>query len=37
MVHSTFGNPGVARTTLLIQGEYIRPTLVKDVREHVLS
>jgi len=37
LVHSTFGHPGVARTTLLVQGKYNWPTLVRDVREYVLS
>ena len=30
LVHSTFGHPGVARTTLLVQGKYNWPTLVRD-------
>ena len=37
LVHSTFGHPGMARTTLLIQSKYHWPTLVKDAREYVLS
>ena len=34
---STFGYPGVARTTLFVQGRYNWPMLAKDVREYVLS
>ena len=34
LVHSTFGHPGVARTTLLVQNKYCWPTLFKDVREY---
>lgn len=37
LVHSTFGHPGVARTTLLVQGKYTWSTLIKDVREYVFS
>lgn len=37
LVHSTFSHPVVVRTTLLVQGRYNWPTLVKDVREYLLS
>ena len=37
LVHSTFGHPGVARTTLLVRQKYSWPTLRKDVRQYVLS
>ncbi|CAN0166915.1 unnamed protein product, partial [Ectocarpus fasciculatus] len=37
LVHGTFGHPGVARTTLLIEKRYHWPTLKKDTREYVLS
>ena len=37
LVHSTFGQPGVARTTLAVQAKYSWPILTKDVREYVLS
>lgn len=37
LVHSTFDHPGIARTTLLVQGKYDWPMLAKDVHEYVLS
>ena len=37
LVHSTCGHPGVERTTVIVQRKYNWPTLVKDVREYVLS
>ena len=37
LVHSTFGHPGVACTTLLVQGKYNWPTLVEGVRDYMLS
>ena len=37
LVHSTFGHPGVARTTLLVRENYSWPTLRKDVSQYVLS
>ena len=37
LVHSTFGHPGVARTTLLIQRKYTWPMLAKDAGAYVLS
>ena len=37
LVHSTFGHPGVARTTLSVRNEYSWPSLRKEVRQYVLS
>lgn len=37
LVHGTYGHPGVARTTLLIERKYHWPTLKRDVRAYVLS
>ena len=37
LVHGTYGHPGTARTTLLIERKYHWPTLKEDVRAFVLS
>lgn len=37
LVHGTYGHPGVARTTILIERKYHWPTLKKDTRAYVLS
>ena len=37
LIHGTYGHPGVARTTILIERKYHWPTLKKDVRAYVLS
>ena len=37
LVHGTYGHPGAARTTILIERRYHWPTLKKDVRAYVLS
>lgn len=37
LVHGTYGHPGVARTTMLIERKYHWPTLKKDTRAYVLS
>ena len=36
-VHTTYGHPGVARTTELTQGKYYWASLKSDVRNYVLS
>ena len=36
LVHSTFGHPGVARTTLLLRDKYTWPSL-RNVRQYVVS
>ena len=35
--HSTYGHPGTTRTSALISRRYCWPTLIKDVRDYVLS
>ena len=35
--HSTYGHPRTARTTALISHRYCWPTLIKNVRDYVLS
>ena len=37
LAHSTYRHPGTARTTALISRRYCWPTLIKDVRDYVLS
>ena len=37
LAHSTYGHPGTVRTTALISHRYCWPTLIKDVRDYVLS
>ena len=37
LVHNTFVNPGVARSTLLVQSENNWSTLAKDIHEYVVS
>ena len=37
LAHSTYGHPGTARTTVLISHRYCWPTLIKDVKDYVLS
>ena len=37
LVHSTYGQPGVARTILLTRAKYWWQSLALDVREYVLS
>jgi len=37
LVHGTYGHPGTARTTLLIERKFHWPTLKQDVRAFVLS
>ena len=37
LVHTTYGPPGVARTTELVQSDYNRISLKSEVREYVLS
>ena len=37
LAHSTYGHPGTARTTALISRWYCWPTVIKDVRDYVLS
>ena len=37
LAHSTYGRPGTARTTALISRRYCWPTLIRDVRDYVLS
>ena len=37
LIHGTFGHPGIARTTILIERKFHWPTLKKDTREYVQS
>ena len=37
LTHGTFGHPGVARTTLLVEAKYHWPGLKSEVRDYVLS
>ena len=37
LVHGTFGHPGIAKTTIIIERKYNWPTLKRDVRDYVLS
>ena len=37
LAHSTYGHPGTSSTTALITHRYYWPTLIKDVRDYVLS
>ena len=37
LIYGTYGHPGVARTSVLTERKFHRPTLKNDVRAYVLS